>query len=631
MRSGRLWPLALGLAALLALAACAAAEDSADGVDDAADETSDDDPAGDAATETPDPADDEDGEDDGNDTAGGGSQVSGVAPGMDDCIEDPTGCNAGERMDGGSLIWVVDQSPDAWFSLSPDGGSVYTLQALHGVLPHTGGWGADGEYEFNMDLLAAEPELLSEAPFTFEMRIDPDAVWDDGTPITAEDMILTWQMSTSEAEGHCTGCRPRSTAVADLVETMESSDDGQTLTVTYKEGVSDPEWFGWFSVEGAVGGFIPRHVGEAEGFDLDDPTGIGDYFNHLDETMPVWSGGPYRIESGDLDTQVLKVPNEAYWGDVPTLDTLIVRFIEDEGSWVPALDNGEIHGGAPAAFNEDVYTQVSERPGVHAGLQPGPSWEHLDVNLDNTQLADLELRRAIFTTLDVADMAQRNYAASFPDFTIRTNHMFEEGNVFHQDVMTESGQGSGDVEAARDILDAAGYEGFDGSGLTLDGAPIGPFRLRATPTGVRPTTMELMQAQLAQIGVDVQIEVTSDLGGTLAEQDYDLMLYGWSGSPFFTALPFQQWHSSSASNWGGLDVPEIDALADAIGNATSLEEAAALATEAMELVVEQAYVLPLWDSPVFVFASDEFVNVRDNPNTSLRAHANNHEWGLAAQ
>src|SRR5690606_39810675 len=60
--------------------------------------------------------------------------------GLADCAEHPNTCNSGERADGGDITWIVDSLPGAWATLSPEGGSVYTLQMLHGTLPHTGHW-----------------------------------------------------------------------------------------------------------------------------------------------------------------------------------------------------------------------------------------------------------------------------------------------------------------------------------------------------------------------------------------------------------------------------------------------------------------------------------------------------------
>jgi peptide/nickel transport system substrate-binding protein len=129
-------------------------------------------------------------------------------------------------------------------------------------------------------------------------------------------------------------------------------------------------------------------------------------------------------------------------------------------------------------------------------------------------------------------------------------------------VVSETGQGSGDADAALRILKEAGYE-FDGQTLTKNGEPVGPFRLRSTATTLRATTMELVQSYLAAIGIEVTIETTDDLGGMLGNADYDIAQFGWSGSPFFTSLPAQQWHSDSGSNFGKYANEEVDDLLDA--------------------------------------------------------------------
>jgi peptide/nickel transport system substrate-binding protein len=51
----------------------------------------------------------------------------------------------------------------------------------------------------------------------------------------------------------------------------------------------------------------------------------------------------------------------------------------------------------------------------------------------------------------------------------------------------------------------------------------------------------------------------------------------------------------------------------------------------MEIVVGDCYVLPLYDNPVYLFVTDNYANVRDNTNTSLRALYDHHQWGLAVE
>jgi peptide/nickel transport system substrate-binding protein len=556
-----------------------------------------------------------------------------LQPGFDDCADNPNTCNAGERDDGGSITWVVNALPGAWNALSPEGGSVYTLKMLQGIFPHTGTWLPDGvTFEHNMDLLAAEPELLSEDPFSFQFQIREEAVWNDGTPISADDFIALWKLASSDEQGMCEGCRSRSTGAWDQIESIEGTDDDKTVTVTLEAGEANPEWTALYSSHGITGGLVPAHVAEEEGFDLDDPADVGEYFEFLNDTFPTWSGGPYVLVEGDLENQVIKEPNENWYGEVdPTLDTIVIRFIDDEPSWIPALATGEIHGSSPAAtFDEDIIAQIEEQPNVFLDITRGPSWEHIDFNLDVPEFDDVALRQAIFTAIDVDDIVDRTYRIAFPDATRRTNHQFDVDSPYHVDHVTATGQGSGDVDAALEILEGAGYE-FDGQTLTLDGEQVGPFRLRATPTTVRVTSMNLVQDYLADIGIEIIIETIDDLGAVLEGQDYDIVQFGWSGSPFFTGLAFQQWHSDIPSNFGNYSNPEVDELSELARSATTLEEAAEHTNAAAEIVTEDAYVLPIADVPVYIFVTDSYTNIRDNTASSLRGLYNHEEWGLVAQ
>jgi peptide/nickel transport system substrate-binding protein len=556
-----------------------------------------------------------------------------IAPGFQDCLDSPNTCNTGERRQGGQLIWTLDVPPTGYFPWSGTGGSVYTLQAMHGILPHTGGYLPDGTYEYNMDLLAAEPRLLSDDPLQTEWRIRPEAVWDDGSPITADDFIITWKMSTPADAGLCVGCKPRATD--QVIDNIEGSDDGKTFTITYKDGVSNPEWFLEFNVDSIIGGVAPAHIATGLGLDINSPEDLGEYFTYLDTNPPTFSGGPWLIQEFDLDEQVVKVPNPNWYGaERPTLDQLVIQFVSEPDVWAQALQNNELHGGAPAGFSEDIVRELENMEGVRLYLHNGPSWEHLDVNLDNEWLSDVALRRAIFTAIDTAAIAERNFGGVYPDFRLRTNHIFSADSPYHQDHLAGTGQGSGDVEAARQILAAAGYEGYDGGAgsLSKDGQTLPAFRLRSTSSSpARVTSRELIQSYLAEIGLEVQIEPADNLGTTLDRQDYDLIQFGWSGSPDFFNNGQQFWETGGSSNFGNYSNPRVDDLIAQERQVATLEESADLHNQMMEIVVEDAYVLPLYDSPVYVFVTDDYVNVRDNSNTSLRALYQHHEWGLAAE
>lgn len=543
------------------------------------------------------------------------------------------GCS-GEGGDEGpdEVTWVINSLPAAWQGISIAGGSVYVIQMLSGVLPNTGHWDPEGEYQYNMDVLAEEPELINEDPdegvVEWQYTFNEDAVWSDGTPMSGEDLRATWMMSAAPSEGHCEGCDPRDTTTYDKIEEIET--EGQTATVRLKDGVGNPEWQETFDAHNIAGGFLPAHLAEENEWDIDDPAQLGEYYDWLHSTMPEWSGGPYQIVEGDLDNEVIKEPNPEWFGDEPGLDRIRMPFNDDEGTFYNAFVNDEIDGANPADYNEDVFTQLDGLDDVNMDIGEGETWEHLSFNLEVEALEDVELRRAIFTAIDRDDIASRNYEAGYPEYELKNNHVFGNESDYFVDHYEDETQGTGDTDAATEILEDAGYE-LEGDQLTLDGEEVGPFSLRSTDSGVRNTSVQLIQQKLAEIGITANIDMTDDLGTMTAEGDYDIVQFGWSGSPWFATNPEQFWHSESGSNFGNYSNDEVDELAEEVANAPTLDEAADLANQTMEILVPDAYVMPIMAEPNYFFADERLENVHDNLNSSYRATYNIGEWTLADQ
>jgi oligopeptide/dipeptide ABC transporter ATP-binding protein len=53
-------------------------------------------------------------------------------------------------------------------------------------------WAADGTWKLNTDY-ATSIKVTKDTPTTVDVQINPKAVWSDGTPITADDMISYWK------------------------------------------------------------------------------------------------------------------------------------------------------------------------------------------------------------------------------------------------------------------------------------------------------------------------------------------------------------------------------------------------------------------------------------------------------
>jgi peptide/nickel transport system substrate-binding protein len=548
--------------------------------------------------------------------------------GLDNCDQNPNECNSGDRAEGGEIIWMINQGHDGVFNdQRVEGNSVYLVQMLEGITENIGFFTPDSVWTWNLDVLTEPAELVSEDPMTVVYRVNPDAVWSDNEPLDVDDAVWTWYHNSGNEE-HCVGCNPATTSLFESIAGIEGSDGGKTITITYEEGFANPEWY-------ALQIFTyPAHVAQAQGFDWsNDPEAMGESSEYFLETVPDYSFGPYMVENWIADERQELVPNPNWYGEIqPTLERLIKVVISDQPSWVPAMENEEIHGGSPASFTPDGYERMSQVPGTYVATgSAGAVWEHVDVNMD--VLSDVALRQAIFTAIDIEDARTRIFGQLEPPY--RTNHIFPQSNPFHQDHLSATGYGTGSADDARAILEAAGYTGAEAGGTLTDpeGEPVPDVRFAFLQGNEnRATFTELAISYLGELGITVvPSPIPADqLGTVLGSADYDLVIFGWSGTPLFANAPNQFYHSTSGSNFGGLNNPQIDELAEQIMSQIEVEQSAALVDQLVPLVLEEAYVLPLWDTLNFMFVSDQYTNIRDNHNSSLRSLYNSEEWGRLA-
>jgi peptide/nickel transport system substrate-binding protein len=487
-----------------------------------------------------------------------------------------------------------------------------------------GYFGPDGVWYWDYDLLAEEPQILNESPQTIQYKIRDEAVWSDGTPIDVDDFLWHWYHNAGD-EDLCVGCEPRATLFWENVESIEGADNGKTVTITLKEGAVDPEWFG----RGGIS--YPAHW---SGLNWQAaPEIMGATSEYFYRTIPEYSGGPYIVQSWDRNERVVMVPNPLWYGEIKaSVDTIVKEFVTDRGSWVPAVQNRELDGGSPASFTPELLEDFARVPNLYTQIGSGGAvWEHLDFNLRT--VSDVALRRAIFTAIDVDDARGRIFDASaLPPR--RGHHIFTAASPNYTDLVTPLNYGTGDVAAARAILADAGYSGMEGGAGALrapDGSVVPDLRFSFLAANQnRAIFVELSQGYLAEIGIRVAPSPTDALGATLVGGDYDLVVFGWSGSPLFTTAPQQFWKSDSGSNFGGLDNAEVDEAVTQSANQVNASDSVAFATRAAQIVLEEAYVLPMWDSLNFTFVSDRLANVRDNNFLSTRAQYNLKDWGILA-
>ena len=275
--------------------------------------------SGDGAGSAGDPAGSQDAAD-GADSPESGSETPGAA----EALERP----------GGEIVLAVEQWPECLNPLTSCANAAWlSWSVLVHILPRL------MEFDVNNNI-GASPVLL-EAPtvdnggavlnddgtLTITYRLNGEARWSDGTPITSTDVWFTWR-ARIDTEGSL------NTIGYDLI-TDVGHDDPHTAIVTFSEAYAS-----WRELFGGLDGILPAHAFDGE----------TDISGHWNDSIPI-SGGPWRQESWSQEQHIL-VPNENYWvpDRVPLVDRVVMVPREDTDTEIVALQTGEAMAAFPQPF-----------------------------------------------------------------------------------------------------------------------------------------------------------------------------------------------------------------------------------------------------------------------------------------
>jgi peptide/nickel transport system substrate-binding protein len=550
---------------------------------------------------------------------GGTNQPTQYSPGFAECLTKPNSCNNGPTKKGGTLVFAVEQDMASWHINSADGSHFSSSQMLSGLIPGPFQVNPDLSVTVNKDLMVSA-EQTSTSPQTVVYKIRPEAVWSDGTQITADDFL--YNLYTFDGKT-CKDCTPASTSGYDIVKDAVASDNGKTVTVTFDQPY--PDWKGLFSL-------YPAHVAKAAGWNgtKEDAAGLLKSFNAFINVQMTWSGGPYMIEKYEKGVALTEVPNPKWYGAVkPQLDKLVWRLVEQQSELIPALRNGEINAAYPQP-SVDLVTQAGELTNSQFQLASGAVWEHFDINTKNTFLADKALRQAIFTAVDRKDIITKTVGIFAKDIKPLGNHVLFPTQKGYTDEITAAKQGAGDIDAAKKILTDAGYTGVGTKLVNKAGQAVPALRFRHTVGNkLRADTAALFQAQMKKLGIDITIEPTDALSKTLNDGNYDIMIFAWVGSPLIGSNLKDLWSTDSGQNYNKHSNPEYDKIA--VEAASTVDEAKFLdlVKQGVKILTDDAVVLPLFQKPNMLIVYKDYVNIRGNATNAGPAY-NNQEWGLKA-
>ncbi len=222
------------------------------------------------------------------------------------------------------------------------------------------------------------------------------------------------------------------------------------------------------------------------------------------ERNPVGTG-PFRFVSWEQDAEVVLEANPDYWGGEPAIQQFVMRIIPDVSTIMVELRSGGVDAyyGIPA----DSFNSIANAPGLEAERFLGWGSNYVGFNLENPKLQDVRVRQAIAHVIDkelIGEIVNGLPAvAAIPPTVAHAAEDLQEPYPY-------------DPERARELLAEAGVEGLD---LRID--------VYTDPT--LETIAQILQAELADIGIDLEIRTQPYAAYAEAVLQDDLELYasGW--------------------------------------------------------------------------------------------------------
>lgn len=309
--------------------------------------------------------------------------------------------------------------------------------------------------------------------------------------------------------------------------------------------------------------------------------------------------GPFReVEYVPADHYTVQA-NEEYWGDAPGVSEITFQFYPDPTARLLALQAGDV----------DLIVDVSRESAQQveaagATLLTGPvgAYEAMYINMHGAEPYDLgqdiAVREAVSISIDrqtIIDSAWQGNAepgtTMIPPAILGESASLVDAPEF-------------DPERARQLLEEAGWTEGDGGIRQKDGRSLKLVLINGYGTAAdHGTVPEILQAQLRDVGIDVEIVETPDTATyeqRLGLGEGDLWLEAGSqndGNPaFLPELLFSspiEGADPESTMYGRAFAPG-EAFDDAITRsfeATEIPEVQEAAAEAMNIVINEARVV----------------------------------------
>ncbi len=483
-------------------------------------------------------------------------------------------CSASDSSNLTVSIGPDPETLDPTLNSASDGGTMI-IHLFEGLMTYE----EDGSFGYGQ----AESHTVSDDGLTYTFTLREGLMWSDGTPLTANDFVYSWQRAVTPAVG---------SAYADLFKYISGFD-------AIISGEAEPSTLGVTAIDDRTLEVVlasPTPFFEAL---VAFPTYMPLQASTIEANGDAWAvdpatyicNGAFDIEEWIPGQHIKMKKNENYWNaDAIKLENLTFALMGEDTAAYAAYNAGDIL--ATSRIPSDEIASHADDPEYHLDPQLGTYYIQANMRGEDPELdplLDPNVRLALSLAIDRVHIAEEvmsdTYiaAASFvgPGFPDSTGGEFNANSNY-----IDLNDHEGNVEKAKQLLADAGYP--NGEGLPV-------FEYKTNPDGFHVVVAEALQSMWAEIGV--QITISEEEWGTFTASrrngEFSIARNGWVGDYNDPTTLLDLLDSSNGNNDGGYNNPEYDALIDAIQTETDPAARDALMHEAEDLLMAEGAAIPI--------------------------------------
>lgn len=429
------------------------------------------------------------------------------------------------------------------------------------------------------------------------LTLNPKAVWNDGTPIDAQDWIATWKALSGNNPEY---------PVADTTgwkQLASVSAGADAFQVVLRFASTYPDW------TALVAGGPMRAEGVAT---------VNAFTKGWTNYPAANFTGPFTVSTWDKASGVVTMtPNPHWWGAAPLLTSITWKPVADEAMGA-AFANQEVDY-VDIGSNVGAYTQASAAANSAIRIARSSDFRHFTFNSKSPNLSDVRVRQALVMGLDRGQIAASDLAGLPVDTSPLNNNLYVKDQTGYVDQAQATGLDFNPDKAGQ-LLDEAGWKLNSDTGFReKDGKPLAVTYVAFQ--GLDVSENEGLQAQqmLKKIGVNLVIKSASqmDYVKVLTTHAFDVVAFSWSRSAYPLSNIEQTYggttkngvFTANPQNVAQLEIPEVQALAPQIATDMDPLHRAELGNKVARAIWESVHTLPLYQRPAVVGVRAKLANM----------------------